>query len=433
MAGPLSNLRVLDLTRVLAGPWCTQMLADLGADVVKVERPRNGDDTRHWGPPWVKDGDGEETADAAYFLAANRNKRSIAIDLASVEGQALVRELALQSDILVENYKVGDLTRYGLSYAELRKLNPRLVYCSITGYGQDGPYADRPGYDFIFQGEGGLMSINGEADDKPGGGPMKTSIAVTDILTGLNAAIAILAAVESRHSSGTGQHIDLSLLDTMVHFGSTQIVNFFATGEIPRRCGNESPSLMPYQTFPTADGHVIVACGNDGQYRKFCALMGREDLTTDALYSTVKARNVNRRGLQREIDMEMRKQTSAYWLAHLSGAGVPNGPINDYEQVFQHPQVVHRELRVDLPHASGGSVSTVRNPIRLSDTPIDHRLAPPQRGQHTREILAEILGKDAQTIQMLLGAGVIESVDGQRNAASSEKTTSAPEVAMPRP
>ncbi len=295
MAGPLSRLRVLDLTRVLAGPWCTQMLADLGADVIKVERPRAGDDTRHWGPPWIRDADGEETGDSAYFTSANRNKRSIAIDLAAAQGQALVRELVAQSDILVENYKVGDLARYGLSYAELSELNPRLIYCSVTGYGQDGPYADRPGYDFIFQGEGGLMSITGDADDKPGGGPMKTSIAVTDVLTGLNAAIAILAAVESRHATGQGQHIDISLLDTVVNFGANQIASFFATGEIPRRWGNEHPNLTPYQSFATADGHIIVGCGNDGQYRRFCAVIGRDDLAADPRFLTMEGRNVNRR------------------------------------------------------------------------------------------------------------------------------------------
>lgn len=409
MAGSLSRLRVLDLTRVLAGPWCTQMLADLGADVIKVERPRLGDDTRHWGPPWVKSEEGEETTDSAYFTSTNRNKRSIAIDLASPEGQALVRELAAKSDILVENYKVGDLARYGLSYAELREINPRLIYCSITGYGQDGPYSDRPGYDFIFQGEGGLMSINGEADDKPGGGPIKTSIAVTDVLTGLNAAIAILAAVESRHATGVGQHVDIALLDTVVNFGANQIASFFATGQIPRRWGNEHPNLTPYQSFATADGHIIVGCGNDSQYRKFCAVIGRDDLVAEPRYQTMEGRNINRRALQRELDETMRQQTTAYWLEHLADSGVPYGPINNYKQVFEHPQVVHRELRVDMQHARGGTVGTVRNPIRLSDTPVEYRIAPPLRGQHTFEILAEVLGRDTEAISALQGAGVVET------------------------
>ncbi|ODV41961.1 CoA-transferase [Cupriavidus sp. UYMMa02A] len=418
MAGPLSRLRVLDLTRVLAGPWCTQMLADLGADVIKVERPRAGDDTRHWGPPWIRDADGEETGDSAYFTSANRNKRSIAIDLAAAQGQALVRELVAQSDILVENYKVGDLARYGLSYAELSELNPRLIYCSVTGYGQDGPYADRPGYDFIFQGEGGLMSITGDADDKPGGGPMKTSIAVTDVLTGLNAAIAILAAVESRHASGRGQHIDISLLDTVVNFGANQIASFFATGEIPRRWGNEHPNLTPYQSFATADGHIIVGCGNDGQYRRLCAVIGRDDLAADPRFLTMEGRNVNRRALQRELDPAMRAQTTHYWLEHLSESGVPYGPINNYKQVFEHPQVVHRGLRVDMPHARGGTIGMVRNPIRLSDTPVEYRLAPPLRGQHTDEILSAVLGKEATTISALRGAGVVESADPEGVARS---------------
>ena len=277
MAGPLSHLRILDLTRVLAGPWCTQMLADLGADVIKVERPVAGDDTRHWGPPWTKDGQGDNTEDSAYFTSTNRNKRSIAVDLSTTEGQALVRALAAKSDILVENYKVGDLKRYGLSYEDLREVNPRLIYCSVTGYGQTGPYASRPGYDFVFQGEGGLMSITGEADDKPGGGPMKTSIAVADVLTGLNATIGILSAIESRHETGRGQHIDIALLDTIVHFGSNQIVSYFTSGKIPQRWGNAHPNLTPYQIFKTADGHLIVACGNDAQYQAICSIL---DATT---------------------------------------------------------------------------------------------------------------------------------------------------------
>ena len=276
MAGPLSRIRVLDLTRVLAGPWSTQMLADLGADVIKVERPVLGDDTRHWGPPWIGDDAGAATTDSAYFSSTNRNKRSIAIDISTPRGQALVKALAKKCDVFVENYKVGDLQRYGLSYQDLRALNPGLIYCSVTGYGQDGPYAEKPGYDFVFQGEGGLMSINGDADDKPGGGPMKTSIAITDVLTGLNATIAILAALEHRHHTGEGQHIDLALLDTIVHFGSNQIVSYFTSGEIPKRWGNAHPNLTPYQSFRTQDGHLIVACGNDGQFRKLCAVLGEE-------------------------------------------------------------------------------------------------------------------------------------------------------------
>jgi crotonobetainyl-CoA:carnitine CoA-transferase CaiB-like acyl-CoA transferase len=409
MAGTLSHLRVLDLTRVLAGPWSTQMLADLGADVIKVERPKLGDDTRHWGPPWVKDGDGNDTRDSAYYTSANRNKRSIAIDIASPAGQQLVRELALHADVLVENYKVGDLRRYGLSYEDLRAVNPRLVYCSVTGYGQDGPYAERPGYDFIFQGEGGLMSINGEADDKPGGGPMKTAIAVTDVLTGLNATIAILAAIEHRHLSGQGQHIDIALLDTIVHFGSNQIVSYFTNGEIPRRWGNAHPNLTPYQPFKTADGHIIIGCGNDGQFRKLCADIGREDLLADVRFSTMPDRNINREVLTDKMAQTLALHPTSHWLALLEDSDVPNGSINTYDKVFEHPQVVHRQLKVDMPHSKGGTVSTVRNPIRLSDTPVQYRYAPPLRGEHTDEILAEVLGKSASDIAELRTAGAIEA------------------------
>jgi crotonobetainyl-CoA:carnitine CoA-transferase CaiB-like acyl-CoA transferase len=409
MAGPLSSLQVLDLTRVLAGPWCTQMLADLGADVIKIERPRAGDDTRHWGPPWIRDGDGHETSDSAYFTSTNRNKRSIAIDLSTLQGRELVRELAKQSDIVVENYKVGDLARYGLSYDDLAALNPRLIYCSVTGYGQDGPYANRPGYDLIFQGEGGLMSINGEADDKPGGGPMRTSIAVTDILAGLNATIGILAAIEHRHLTGCGQRIDIALLDTIVSFGSSQIANFFTTGTIPRRLGNEHPNLTPYQTFSTADGHIIIGCGNDGQYRRLCSRIGRADLANDPRFATMQDRHFNRQELQQVISEIVSQHGTAHWLDALHGAGFPYGPINNYQQVFEHPQVVHRGLRIDMEHPAGGTIGIVRNPIRLSATPIEYRHAPPLRGQHTLDILTSVLGKDADTIRALRSAGVVES------------------------
>ena len=409
MPGSLSHLRVLDLTRVLAGPWCTQMLADLGADVIKVERPRTGDDTRHWGPPWVKDEDGEDTRDSAYFTSANRNKRSIAIDIATPEGQVLVRELAAQSDVLVENYKVGDLARYGLSYADLKLLNPRLIYCSITGYGQDGPYATRPGYDFIFQGEGGLMSINGERDDKPGGGPMKTSIAVTDVLTGLNATIGILSALESRHVTGLGQQIDVALLDTIVNFGANQIASYFTSGEIPRRWGNEHPNLTPYQTFPTADGHIIIGCGNDGQFRKLCGLIGRGELAQDPRFLTMPDRNANRALLTETLNLTFQEMPSKHWLGLLAESDVPNGSINNYQQVFEHPQVVHRKLRVDMPHPEGGTIGMVANPIRLSGTPVEYRYPPPLRGQHTAEVLSSLLHKTAAEMAELEAAKAIET------------------------
>ncbi len=385
------------------------MLADLGADVIKVERPLLGDESRHWGPPWVQDGEGGSTQDSAYFTSANRNKRSIAIDISRPEGQQLVRELALNADVLVENYKVGDLRRYGLSYEDLHELNPRLVYCSVTGYGQDGPYADRPGYDYIFQGEGGLMSINGESDDKPGGGPMKSAIAVTDVLSGLNATIAILAAIEHRRESGRGQHIDIALLDTIVHFGANQIVSYFTTGEIPRRWGNEHPNLTPYQPFRTSDGHIIIGCGNDGQFRKLCAHIGRDDLLADPRFTTVADRNRHRDILVGQLADTLSRHPTEHWLRVLETSDVPNGSINTYDKVFQHPQVVHRQLRVDMPHAKGGTVGTVRNPIRLSETPVEYRLAPPLRGQHTDAILAEVLGLDSERIAALRAAGAIEA------------------------
>lgn len=384
------------------------MLADLGADVIKVERPVMGDDTRHWGPPWTQDGAGANTEDSAYFTSTNRNKRSIAVDLRTAEGQALIRTLAAKSDILVENYKVGDLKRYGLSYADLREANPGLIYCSVTGYGQTGPYASRPGYDFVFQGEGGLMSITGEADDKPGGGPMKTSIAVADVLTGLNATIGILAAVESRRETGLGQHIDIALLDTIVHFGSNQIVSYFASGKIPRRWGNTHPNLTPYQTFKTADGHLIVACGNDSQYQAICAILERSDLAQDPRFQAMSGRNENRAALIRQLEKTFAEHTTQEWLTRLENCDVPTGAINTYDKVFQHPQVVHRQMRVDMPHSAGGMVGTVRNPIRLSETPIEYRHAPPQRGQHTDEILGEVLHLSANDLDTLRKKRAIE-------------------------
>ncbi len=409
MGGSLSHLRVLDLTRVLAGPWCTQMLADLGADVIKVERPGIGDDTRHWGPPWIKDNENDNTEDSAYFSSTNRNKRSIAVDIATAEGQALIRELAGQVDVLVENYKVGDLARYGLSYADIQSINPRIVYCSITGYGQDGPFAKRPGYDFIFQGEGGLMSINGERDDKPGGGPMKTAIAVADVLTGLNASIGILAAIENRHITGLGQHIDISLLDTTVSFGANQIASYFASGVIPKRWGNEHPNLAPYQTFPTVDGHMIIGCGNDGQFRRLCLLIGRDDLASDTRFLRVSDRNANREAMTAELSSTLAQQPTSHWLSLLADSEVPAGSINNYQQVFEHPQVVHRKLRVDMQHSEGGTIGMVANPIRLSKTPVQYRYPPPLRGQHTDEILASVLQKTAVEINELKAQNIVEN------------------------
>lgn len=407
MPGALSHLRVLDLSRVLAGPWCGQALADMGADVIKVERPGMGDESRTWGPPWVKDGKGQDTPDSTYFTSTNRNKRSITIDIAKAAGQSIVRELAKQVDILIENYKVGDLKRYGLGYEELSTINPGLVYCSVTGFGQDGPSAQRLGYDFIFQGEGGLMSITGERDDLPGGGPAKVGIAVTDILTGLNAATAILAAVEHRHISGRGQFIDMALMDVIVSFGANQIAGYFSTGQIPRRYGNAHPNLAPYGVFRTGDGHMIVACGNQGQWERFCHTLGRPELVVNARFRDMPGRNANRPELTDEIERTLKSQPSVHWLEKLTAADVPNGPINNYKQVFEHPQVVHRKLKVDLPHARGGTTATVASPLRLSGTPVEYHRAPPILGQHTREILAEVLGKNEDEIEKLMRDGIV--------------------------
>ncbi len=413
MSGPLSHLRVLDLTRVLAGPWCTQTLGDLGADVIKVERPDTGDDTRAWGPSWLTDGEGKPTADSAYFSSCNRNKRSITVDISKPEGQALLRDLAAKCDILVENYKLGDLKRYGLDYAALAQINPKLVYCSITAYGQDGPYAQRPGYDLLCQAEGGLMAINGHADTEdggPGGGPVKVVIAVTDVLSGLNATIGILAAVEARHRTGRGQHIDIALLDSIVQFGANQIATFFITGKQPRRVGNAHVNLAPYQSFRTADGYMIVGAGNDGQWRKLCEAMGAPDMAFRPEYLEMKDRNAHRPQLVRDMEAILTQQPTQHWLDTFASLGIPHAPINTYDQVFAHPQVQHRELRLDMqrpPEQGGGSIAMVASPIRMSDTPVSYRLAPPVKGSSTESVLLDVLGKTAAEAQALRDRGVV--------------------------
>ena len=405
MAQALSNIRVLDLTRVLAGPWCTQVLADLGAEVIKIERPGTGDDTRSWGPPWLKTDDGGEARDSTYFASANRGKKSVTLNIAAPEGQAIVRELAAQCDVLIENYKAGDLKRYGLDYGSLQAVNPRLIYCSITGYGQDGPYAAKPGYDFVFQGLGGLMSITGERDDVPGGGPQKVGIAVADVLAGMYAAVAILAAVNHRASSGVGQHIDMSLLDCQVAMGGNQAVGYLTTGKPPRRYGNEHPSIVPYQTFATADGHIIVAAGNDGQWQRYCTAIGREDLRADPRYANMKGRVTLRADLIPELRRTMATRGTAEWLRLLEAADVPCGPINDYGQVFEDPQVRHRQLRHEMLRTDGLKVPLVASPIRMSATPVEYRQAPPVLGEHTEAILRELLGKADAEIAALKAGG----------------------------
>jgi crotonobetainyl-CoA:carnitine CoA-transferase CaiB-like acyl-CoA transferase len=405
-AGALAGLRVLDLSRVLAGPWASQLLGDLGADVIKVEKPGSGDDTRGWGPPWLADGAGEATTDAAYFLCTNRNKRSLSVDITQAAGQQIVRDLAVQSDVVLENFKVGGLAAYGLDYPSLSALNPRLVYCSITGFGQDGPYAARAGYDFLIQGMGGLMSVTGRAEGEEGAGPQKVGVALTDILTGLYAGNAILAALLNRERTGQGQHIDLALLDVQVACLANQAMNYLVSGRAPRRMGNGHPNIVPYQDFPTADGDMILAIGNDGQFARFCDIAGHSEWSRDARFASNAARVSHRADLIPLLRQATVMKTTAEWIVLLESAAVPCGPINDLAAVFADPQVMHRGLRLDLPHAAGGSAPQVGNPIRFSVTPVDYRLAPPLLGQDTAVVLRE-LGRSEHEIAELRAAGVV--------------------------
>ena len=403
----LDGVRVLDLTRVLAGPWATQNLADFGAEVIKVERPGHGDDTRKWGPPFLKDREGRETADAAYYLACNRGKKSITLDLASSRGGEIARALALKSDVLVENFKVGDLARHGLDHATLAAANPRLVYCSITGFGQDGPYRDRPGYDFMVQGLGGLMSVTGERDDLPGGGPQKVGVAVSDLFTGMYATCAILAALLERERSGQGQHIDMALLDVQVAMLANLSASFFVSGKAPARMGNAHQNIVPYHVFPTADAFIIVAVGNDGQFGRLCEVLGVAEWARDPRFATNPQRVGHRDLLVGMITGRLQTRGARDWLAALEAAGVPCGPINDLAQVFADPQVRHRRMQVKAPHAAAGEVTMVANPIKFSATPIAHDRAPPLLGEHTNEVLAGVLGLEAAAIEALRKAGVV--------------------------
>lgn len=407
MAGALSHIRVLDLSRVLAGPWSGQILADLGADVIKVERPGSGDDTRAWGPPFLKDESGRDTSEAAYFLSANRNKQSVTIDFTQPEGQALVRKLAAESDILIENFKVGGLAAYGLDYASLKAINPRLIYCSITGFGQFGPYAKRAGYDFMIQGLGGLMSLTGRSDQEEGAGPVKVGVALTDILTGLYSSVAILAALTARETTGRGQHIDMALLDVQVACLANQAMNYLTTGVPPRRLGNAHPNIVPYQDFPTADGDFILTVGNDGQFRKFCEVAGHPEWADDPRFASNKARVANRAELIPLIRQATVFKTTAEWVTALEAVGVPCGPINDLAAVFEDPQVLARGLKVELPHALAGAVAQVASPLRLSDTPVEYRMAPPRLGEHTAAVLERVLGLSAEAIERLRQEGVV--------------------------
>ena len=403
----LSHLKILDLSRVLAGPWCTQNLADLGADVIKVERPESGDDTRHWGPPFLKDGQGRETSETAYYLAINRNKRSITLDIAHPEGQAIIRELVKTCDVVIENYKVGQLKKYGLDYDSLKAIKPDLIYCSITGFGQTGPYAHRAGYDFIVQGMGGFMSVTGEREDLPGGGPQKAGVAIADIFTGMYATSAILAALIHRDQTGEGQAIDLALLDVQVATMANVASNYLISGVPPKSWGNASPNIVPYQTFKASDGWIIVATGNDSQFRHFVEAGGQAMLADDPRFTSNPERVTHRELLVPLLQSMVAQKTKQEWISLLEAAGVPCGPINNFQEVFENEQVQARGLKMTLAHPLAGQVPLVRSPMRLSKTPVVEKSAPPLLGEHTREILQKDLGMDDAKIAHLEALGII--------------------------
>lgn len=405
--GALSHIRVLDLSRVLAGPWCAQNLADLGAQVIKVERPGAGDDTRHWGPPFAKDPNGQDTTESAYYISINRNKKSITLDISTPEGQAIVRDLVKTSDVVIENYKVGQLAKYGLDYLSLCAIKPNLIYCSITGFGQSGPYQHRPGYDFILQGMGGFMSITGEADHLPGGGPQKAGVAIVDLFTGMYASSAILAAVIHRDRSGEGQYIDMALLDTQVAMLANISSNYLCSGVSPHRWGNAHPNVVPYQTFQTSDSWIIVAVGNDSQFRNFVKAGNREALADDPRFATNPARIEHRAALIPLLAEMVKEKTKAQWITLLEAAGVPCGPINNLQEVFANEQVIARGIEMHVPHPTAGTMKLVASPMRLSKTPVEVRMPPPLLGQHTDEVLRDELGMSASQINELHQRGIV--------------------------
>ncbi len=407
MPGPLSHLTVLDLSRVLAGPWCTQLLADLGAEVIKIEKPGSGDDTRGWGPPFLKDTQGRDTGEAAYYLACNRGKKSVAVDFTQSEGQAIVRDLARGADIVVENFKVGGLKKYGLDYPSLAAINPRLVYCSITGFGQTGPYRERAGYDFIIQGMGGLMSVTGERDDLPGGGPQKAGIAISDLMTGMYACTAILAAIEHRKLANAGQYIDVSLFDSQVAMMAVMNMNYLVSGAPPGRAGNAHQNIVPYQVFACADGHLILAVGNDAQFVRFCEVAGKTEWARDPRFAANAERVRRRDELVPMIEAVLRTRAQASWLAALESVGVPCGPINRLDQVFADPQLLARGMRIDLPHPLSGTVPQVGNPLHFSATPVAYTQAPPLLGEHTTAVLSQRLGLSAESLADLAARGIV--------------------------
>ena len=430
MPGPLSHLTVLDLSRVLAGPWCTQLLADMGAEVIKIEKPGTGDDTRSWGPPFLKDATGRDTAEAAYYLACNRGKQSVAVDFTRTEGQAIVRELARGADVVIENFKVGGLAKHGLDYPSLAPLNPRLVYCSITGFGQTGPYAERAGYDFIIQGMSGFMSVTGERDDLVGGGPQKAGIAISDLMTGMYASSAILAALAHRDVGGGGQHIELSLLDSAVATMAVMNMNYLVSGVPPGRAGNAHQNIVPYEVFACADGHLILAVGNDSQFARFCEVAGKSEWARDARYAANAERVKRRADLVPLVAAVMRTRTQREWLVALEEAGVPCGPINRLDQVFADPQVRSRAMRLDLSHPLSGTVPQVGNPLRFSATPVAYTRAPPLLGEHTAAVLRERLGLSEQRLAELAARGVVgvapREGGSQADAATARPCESSP-------
>jgi crotonobetainyl-CoA:carnitine CoA-transferase CaiB-like acyl-CoA transferase len=407
MAGPLSHLTVLDLSRVLAGPWCTQLLADLGAEVIKIEKPGAGDDTRSWGPPFLKDEKGRDTAESAYYLGCNRGKKSVAIDFTQAEGRAIVLDLARGVDIVIENFKVGGLAKYGLDYPSLAEINPRLVYCSITGFGQTGPYAERAGYDLIIQGMSGFMSVTGERDDLPGGGPQKAGIAISDLMTGMYACSAILAAIAHRDAGGRGQYIELSLLDSAVAMMAVMNMNYLVSGVPPVRAGNAHQNIVPYQVFACADGHLILAVGNDAQFARFCEVAGKPEWARGPRFAANAERVKRRDDLVPLVAAVMLTRTQREWLEALERVGVPCGPINLLDQVFADPQVLSRGMRLDLPHPMSGTVPQVGNPLHFSVTPVAYTRAPPPLGEHTAAVLRERLSFRDEGLKDLVERGVI--------------------------
>ena len=403
--GPLAGLRVFDLSRILAGPTCTQLLGDLGADVIKIERPGAGDDTRKWGPPYIRGKDGKDTGESAYYLASNRNKRSVTIDISKAEGQALAKRLIAQCDIMIENFKAGDMARYGLSHADLKGAHPRLIYCSISGFGQTGPYAPRAGYDMLAQGIGGMMSVTGEPD-RP---PMKVGVGIADVMCGMYASTAILAALHHRDKTGIGQYIDLSLLDTQVAWLVNVGLNYLTSKQVPQRVGNEHPNIVPYNVLPSSDGFIILAVGNDAQFQKFCEFAGAASLAKDPRFVTNEARVKNRKAIYDLLPEITRRKTQSDWIEGLAKLGVPCSPVNTVDQVFADPQVRHREMQIAMPHplSANGMVDLIGNPIKYSETPVDYALPPPYCGQHTDEVLQELLAMPAAEIADLRKRGII--------------------------